>query len=225
MLLALATVQAQSVPTLDAMGEGQVTVPADRATVSVVFHSDNQNVTQAAAEVAEGLNRTIIALKAAGVKDEDMAYGYSSSAMSGQSYTRVCTTVNNNTTCLAEQYNATNLISRELLIRLDPRDQERVDNLLETARSTGASAAISSYSLSDTTEAKAEARKLAIEDARKNAEDMAKAFGSRLGSVLAVSEDAYPQMGLFELLPLEPESSAPGMVTVSSTVYVTYELL
>jgi len=87
---------------------------------------------------------------------------------------------------------------------------------LNAARSAGATAEVSGYSLNDANESVADARKKAVENAKDNAQGMASAAGARLGKVLDISEYAYPNISA---------ADQPGMVDVTSYVVVTYEIL
>ena len=76
-------------PTLTIVGEGTVSVPADMATLSVSVESGNEDMTAAQAAVQEKMGLAIDALKAAGVKDEEILPGQSSGVTSFSSTSRV----------------------------------------------------------------------------------------------------------------------------------------
>jgi uncharacterized protein YggE len=208
-------------PTLSVVGEGMVTVPADTVLIAVSVESSNENATQADAENQEKLDRAKEALIAAGVKPEDILSGKSSGLMSFQSSSRVCRTENNSTICDVDD-TSTSSLSSSLTLQLKTIDEARVNQVLEAARSEGASPAIIGYSLSDTASAVADARKKAVEDARSNAEGMASAAGVRLGKVVDITEYAYPQIMLAQPV---ISSSSPDAVNVASYVVATYEIL
>lgn len=208
-------------PTLSVVGEGTVTVPADTVMILVTVGSHNENSTLAEAENQETLDRTREALMAEGVKPEEIMSGKSSGFTSFQSNSRVCRTVNNSTICDVVSSNATTL-SSSLTLQLKTKDDSKINQVLEAAKSSGASADVMGYSLSDTSSAVADARKKAVEDARSNAEGMAEAAGVHLGDVVDIREYAYP--GIMVVQPFG-SSSRPGMVEVSTYVMVTYEIM
>jgi uncharacterized protein len=224
-LIALAALSASAAeddnPTLSVVGEGMVTVPADTVMISVIVESSNENTTLANAENQERLDRAKEALMAAGVKPEDILSGKSSGLMSFQSSSRVCKTVNNSTICDVESTDTSTLTSA-LTLQLKTTNEERINQVLEAARSTGASSAVIGYSLSDSSPAVADARKKAVEDARSNAEGMAAAAGVRLGKVVDISEYAYPQVMLAQPV---ISSSRLDTVNVATYVVVTYEIM
>jgi uncharacterized protein YggE len=205
-------------PSLPIMGEGTVTVPADTVTISVSVESGIEDVTAAQAEVQEKMSRVIDALKAAGVKDEEILPGQSSGVSSFQSTSKVCTRVNNSTICENNTQNVSSL-ERSTVIRLKSTDESRINQVLDTARSTGAQAYVAGYGLSDASKAASEARQKAVANAKENAAGMAAEEGVRLGKVLDISDYGYP-VALYNYY---GSSSQPGMVDVTSYVIVTYE--
>jgi uncharacterized protein len=205
------------------MGEGTVSVPADTVTISIGVETNDANFTQARAENDQKLNRTLVALKDAGVSSKDVLPGVSSSASSAQSSVRVCNTVNNTTVCQERTSSDSNLIGNSVIIRISASDQSRVDRIIETARKTGATAVVTGYGLNDESSAIAQARKAAVENARSSAVEMASAAGVKLGKVLSISD--YP--GAEESMNdnrMSYASSKQGTVDVSAYVIVTYEI-
>jgi uncharacterized protein len=218
-----ASAASEGKPGITVLGEGTAMVPADTVIISVGVQSSNANATQAAAENAQRLNKTIDALTSVGVKKEEIMPGQSSGIISGQSYSKVCRTVDNNTTCDVMQSNATNLLTNSILISLKTADQSEINSVLETAKSQGASASIEGYSISDKGPAIASARKNAIENAKSNAEDMASAAGVTLGKAIDISDYGYPDVSMNE--PFGSPSIKSGTVSVTAYVVVTYEIL
>ncbi|MCX6672471.1 MAG: SIMPL domain-containing protein [Methanothrix sp.] len=206
-------------PTLIIVGEGTVTVPADTAAVSVFVESGMVNMTAAQASVQEKMGRAIVALKAAGVKDEEILPGRSSGVTSFSSTSRVCKRVNNSTVCENNTEQASSL-ERSAVIRLKSIDESRIKRVLDAATSAGAQAYVEGYGLSDAGKAAAEARQKAVANAKENAARMAAAQGVRLGKVLDISDYGYP-VALNDYI---GSSAQPGMVDVTSYVIVTYEL-
>lgn len=208
-------------PTLIIVGEGEgtVTVPADTATISVFVESGNENLTEARAAVQEKMGLVIDALKAAGVKDEEILPGQSSGVTSFSSTSRVCKKVNNSTVCENNTEQASSL-ERSTIIRLKSIDESRINRVLDAARSAGAQAEVAGYGLSDAGKAATQARQKAVANAKENAAGMAAAEGMRLGAVLEISDYGYPAA----LNNYYGSSTQPGMVDVTSHVIVTFEM-
>ncbi|MHB8117161.1 MAG: SIMPL domain-containing protein [Methanothrix sp.] len=206
-------------PTLTIVGEGTVTVPADTATISVSVESGMENMTAAQASVQEKMGRVIDALKAAGVKDEEILPGQSSGVSSFQSTSKVCKRVNNSTVCENNTAQASSL-ERSTVIRLKSTDESRINRVLDAAISAGAQANVAGYGLSDASKAAAQARQNAVANAKENAAGMAAAEGVRLGKVLDISDYGYP----VALNDYYGSSAQLGTVDVTSYVIVTYEL-
>jgi uncharacterized protein YggE len=205
-------------PTLTIVGEGTVTVPADTATVSIYVESNVNNMTQAQAAVQEKMGRVIDALKAAGVKDEEIMPGKSSNVRSISSDSHVGKPSNNTTVWQNSSYSATSL-GISTIVRLKSTDSSRIKQVLEAARSAGAQADVAGYGLSDAGKAAAEARQKAVANAKENAAGMAAAEGLSLGKVLDISDYGYP----LALNDYYGSSAQLGMVDVTSYVIVTYE--
>jgi len=206
-------------PTLTIVGEGTVSVPADTATVSVSVESGMVNMTAAQASVQEKMVRAIDALKAAGVKDEEILPGQSSGVTSFSSTSKVCKKVNNSTVCENNTEQASS-VERSTIIRLKSIDESRINRVLDAARSAGAEAHVAGYGLSDAGKAATQARQKAVANAKENAAGLAAAEGVRLGKVLDISDYGYP----LDLNDYIGSSTQPGMVDVTSYVIVTYEL-
>jgi hypothetical protein len=205
-------------PTLPIVGEGTVTVPADTATISVSVESGIENMTEAQADVQEKMVRVIDALKAAGVKEEEILPGQSSSVRSMSLDSHVGVPSNNTTIWQNSSYRATSL-EKSAIVRLKSTDESRINQVLDAARSAGAQAYVAGYGLSDASKAAAEARQKAVANAKENAAGMAAAEGVRLGKVVDISDYGYP-VALTDYY----SSLAPlGVVDVTSYVIVTYE--
>lgn len=202
-------------------GEGTATVPADTVIISVGVQSNNTNASQAAAENALLLNKTIDALTAAGVQKDEIMPGQSSGISSSHFESNVCKRVNNTTVC-ENTSKALNLLTSSILVQLKTTDQSKVDSVLAAAKSQGAMASIMGYSITDKSQVVADARKKAIDNARSNAEDMASAAGVKLGKAIDISDYGYPNVSFNEPF---GSTSSRGTVSVTSYVAVTYEIL
>jgi uncharacterized protein len=208
-------------PALTIVGEGVVTVPADAVTIYVSVESSNDNLTKAQAEIQENMNNVVAALKATGIKDEEILPGQSNSLRSVQYSSRLGTPSNNTTVWKNSSYGSTSL-DKSIIVRLKTTDMSKINQMIETAKDAGANAYVAGYNLLDVSKAEAEARQKAVANAKENAEGMATAAGARLGKVLEISEYPYPNLGYGESY---DESGQPGMIDVTSYVVVTYEIV
>jgi uncharacterized protein YggE len=206
-------------PTISTIGEGTVSVPADTATIIVSVSSGSGNTSQDQASVQEMMDKAIRALKAAGIRDDEITLDESASLSSASSRSEICQTVNNKTICNNSSLQATAL-GRSAMVSLKSTEKARIDELVDAAESAGAEAYVAGYSLSNSTTAMSQARAKAVANAHANAEEMAATEGLRLDRVMEISDYSYPEdlySGLFDLSPTE-------MVDVTSYVAVTYEL-
>jgi len=211
----LLTVAAYAVP-ITVYGEGEAAVPADTAIITVSVESSQANGALAQAEVEEMMNEVIAAVKDAGVADEEIVPGQSSGISSFQSESRICRKVNNSTVCENSTQKASTL-QMSTTLRLKGTDQSRIDRVLDAASSAGADAELAGYGLSNSTQAAKEARQNAVVNARENAEEMAAAYGGRLGDLLEVSDYGYP------LAQTDYSQDSPAVV-VAAYVVATYDM-
>ncbi|MGD9566619.1 MAG: SIMPL domain-containing protein [Methanothrix sp.] len=233
---------AGDVPTLTVVGEGRVLVPADVVYVSISATTQDENLTIASSTSAETLNRTIEALIAAGVNIDSVQSGRCRSVSSIRTMSRVC----NNSSCVMVADEAVPLVKEQVTIRFDSKDEDLVNRTFEVARSEGAEAGISGYALEDRSAAFAEAREMAIQDAKDVAEALASAAGMMVGKRVEIIERSGPivrqiplgpdpmefrMMNFFDIFwfkqydPFETTVYAePGMMEVRSRVIVTYEV-
>lgn len=212
-------VTAASAVPITVIGEGRASVPADTAIITVSVQSGHENVTLAEEQATEMLDEVMQAVKAAGVKDDEILPGRSSGVSSFQSESRISHKVNNSTVWENSTQKASSL-ERSTTLRLRGTDSSRIDRVLEAARTAGGEAQLTGYGLSNSTQAAGAARKNAVINARENAEEMARAYGVALGDLLEVSDYGYPAM--------QEDSSAnslqAAMVEVVAYVVATYEM-
>jgi uncharacterized protein YggE len=200
-------------------GEGKATAPADTAIITLSVESSQENRTAAQAEAAERMNEVINAVKGAGVADEEIAPGQSSGVSSFQSESRICRRVNNSTICENTTQTASSL-QWSTTLRLKGTDQSRIDRVIDAARSAGAEAEVAGYGLDNSTKAANQARQNAVVNARENAEEMADAYGGRLGDLIEVSDYGYPVARTED----SENSAQAGMVEVVAYVVAIYDL-
>ncbi|MDF0589927.1 SIMPL domain-containing protein [Candidatus Methanocrinis natronophilus] len=233
---------AEDVMALTVVGDGRVLVPADVVYVSVSSTSTDENLTRASLYSTEVLNRTIEALIYAGLDKFDFQTGRDRSVSSTQTMSRVC----NNSSCVMVAEEAVISVKERVTIRFEAKDEDLINRTLEVAEAEGAEASIIGYALEDRSAAFAEARKMAIQNAKDVAESLASAAGMKLDKRLEIIErsspvvrqiplDPYPMryrmMDFFDLFwdkQYDPFDAAiypePGMMEVRSRVFVTYEV-
>jgi len=200
-------------------GVGTVSVPADATTIIVSASSSTGNMSLDQETVRTTMERAIEALKAAGVKDDEITREDSAALSSASSRSTICHTVNNITICDNSSLQATAL-DQSAMIKLNSTEKARIDELLDAAESAGARAYVAGYGLFNSSAAESQARAKAVANARANAEEIASSEGLRLGQVLDISDYGYPEEvygGLFG-------SASKDLVEVTSYVVVTYEM-
>lgn len=204
------------------VGEGTTTVPADAAMVSVSVESNNENMTDAQAEVQTKIDNLLNVLKKAGVKDADILPGQSSGFNRFQFSSNVRKRVNNTTAVWENNSLKASSLERSTVVRLNTTDESSINQVLNAARSAGADAYVAGYTLSDSSKAMAEARQKAMANARENAAQVASEAGGNLGKVLDISDYGYPDVGM-----TNPGGSYQTsiMIDVTSDVIVTYEFI
>jgi uncharacterized protein YggE len=207
-------------PTLTVEGIGTTTVPADTVSISISVTSSNDNMTAAQFEASSKMSNVIDALKAIGVKDDEIMQGQSTGVTSYQSTSKVCKVVNNTTVCENSTFEASSL-ERSAVVRLKTTDQSRINEVLNAAKLAGAKAYMAGYGLGDASKAVDDARQKAVANAKENAQRMALAAGVRLGKMLSISAYGLPDVKMADSY----STSQTGMVDVTSYVIVTYEIV
>lgn len=205
--------------TLPVEGVGAVSVPAETTTIIVSASSGSGNMSQDQEAVRQTMDRALEALKAAGIKDDEITKEDSAAISSASSRREICQTINNKTVCDNSSAEATAL-ALSAMVKVNSTEKARIDQLLDAAESVGAEAYVAGYGLLNSTAAQSRARDKAVANARVDAEEMAASEGLRLGQVLNISDYEYPEDyygGVFE-------TSGKDMVDVTSYVVVTYEL-
>lgn len=207
-------------PSLTVEGIGIATVHADTVSISISVTSSNNNMTTAQAEASSKMSNVIDALKAIGVRDDEIMQGQSTGVTSYQSTSKVCKVVNNTTVCENSTFEASSL-ERSAVVRLKTTDQSRINEVLNAAKLAGAKAYMAGYGLGDASKAAADAQQKAVANAKENAQRMAFAAGVRLGKVLSISAYGLPDVKMADSY----SASQTGMVDVTSYVIVTYEIV
>ena len=210
---------------ISVQGEGKVAVQPDITIFTAGVVRQAQRVGDAQKENTERSNAIIAFLKKQGVSEKDIkTVGYSISPQYDFGEPRP----------LSRQ--PPTIVGYEVrhTFEMKVRDLGKADTLLGGVVGAGANEVGSiRFSVDDEEKAKAEARKLAIEDAEKKARILAKDLGVRLTRVAGFFESgeggpvpffAAAQKGGFggDITPAAPEV-APGEQEIRSTVTITYE--
>ena len=172
MLAAAASVSAETKITVN--GTGEIKVSADTAVISLGVNARNKDVLEAQKKVNESISAIRKALIGQGVKEENITtefiniyalYDYQNDQESLAAYDA----------------------SSTLAIRVT--DMESVGSLIDAAFAAGANTLNGiSFSASDTEDAKKEALKIAVEDAKNKADVMAEASGLEITGIELISE-------------------------------------
>lgn len=185
-------------------GEGSVKIRPDLAMVSVGAVAQALTAEAAQTQVAERVGRILERAKKLGIAEKDIANaGYS----------------------VQPQYaygpgQAPRLVGFQASqqLALSVRDVQGVGKVLDALVHEGATNASVRFSLGDAKPSQADARRLAVEDARAKAEAMARAAGVKLGKAVSVTESGVgpgpiPYKGA-EFTPL-PAATRPTEIPVS----------
>jgi uncharacterized protein YggE len=173
---AAALAQAAERPgTITVVGEGKVSIRPDMARATIGVEVIRPTVKEASAEASQVMNNVLGALRQLGVEERDIqTSGFS--VWQERPY-------NPDGTQGAPVYHVTNQLNVTI------RNLENLGAVLDAAMNAGANNIYGvTFSLSDTAQAEAEARRKAVENARAKAEDLARLTNLQLGEVLSVSE-------------------------------------
>ncbi|HYI25139.1 MAG TPA: SIMPL domain-containing protein [Thermomicrobiales bacterium] len=212
--------------TINVNGRGTVTIAPDTAQVELGVMANSESLEEAQLTVSDGLAAVTDALLDAGVLQEDI---------STSSY---------NVYPVAEYDRDGNYIgvSRYEVssgLNVVVRDIESVGTILDTAVDAGANNVWGiSFYVEDPSEAAAQARTLAVDDARAKADQLATASGSVITRVLSITETSSPSSAPVEyydragsggLGEAEADMAAsvpvsPGQAEIVVTVQVIYEI-
>jgi uncharacterized protein len=219
------------VATVSVSGHGQVNVSPDTASVSIGIDVIQPTLAEAQEQATAQATAVIEALKAAGIADEDIQTEYFSVNIL-RDYDAAAAV---GATPEAENADPTQITGFEILNQLlvTVRDTDMLGALLDEAVNAGANSINGvTFSVDDQTAAASEARRLAVEDARTKAEELAAAAGLTLGSVVSIAEGAVSPMpppmpaaadaGMAEAQAAVPVQ--PGSSTVAVDVSMTFEL-
>ena len=215
-LLALVAAPALAASTVEATGEGEVSLPADLAVLSLGVTTDGPTAKTALDANARTMTAVVAALAAAGFKAPDVA----TRAVSitplfehrPQAEPRITGYRANNT------------------VQVTSRDPAAIGRALDAGVQAGANVAGGiAFRLADSRAAETQALRLAVQDAQARAAAMADALGKKLGRVLAVTaQDVDRPMPRFETMARAAASTLtpiePGLITVRARALLKAEL-
>jgi uncharacterized protein YggE len=211
---------ATGVPIVSVSGHGQVNVPPDTASVSIGIDVIQPTLAEAQEQATAQATTLIEALKAAGIADEDIQTAYFSVNILRD---------------YSENADPTQITGFEIMnqLQLTVRDTDMLGDLLDEAVNAGANSINGvTFYVDDQTAAASQARKLAVEDARTKAEELAAAAGLTLGPVVSIAEGTVSPMpppmyggaggGMAKAEAAVPVQ--PGSSTIAVDVAMTFEL-
>jgi uncharacterized protein len=175
----------------------------------------------AKAAVDNNSRRILAALKAASIDDKDIQTAYLD--MQPTSYYEKHVRINN--------FTATQSLSVTI------RDLSRLDNVMDAVMSAGANRIDGiEYQSSELRKYRDQARDEATKAAKEKAVALAQALGNQVGKTYSIEEvqqwEGYSMIGgpaanvaLDRTVPRPPPSTAPGQLTVTASVIVSFDLL
>lgn len=202
-------------------GSATVDVTPDRAVVSFAVVTEASDAGDAAAANAEAMTRVLAAVRASGVAGLEVeTFGYNLTPRYST------TTEGGNRTQRIDGYRASNNV------RATMSDVNAVGRIIDAAIGAGANRVASlSFEASDTREARLEALRIAVGNAREQAEAIAMALGRRLGPAIEVNggaESPRPPMPYGrDMVMMEAATTTPieaGDQTVYANVNITFAL-
>lgn len=201
---------------LTVQGDGKVTASPDMATIVLGVETQNASAAGAVRENAGLMNKTINALRAAGIAENNIQTSSFSLTTMPQDQPK---------TVFEKQKAPVFLAANQVTVKLN--NTTEVGRVLDAAVSAGSNSIQQvSFDLRDPRPQNDRAMTLAIEDARRQAEVAAKAAGVKLGRVLEITE-GYGYVAPTARNALFADISTPiqpGQLEVSASVTVIYEI-
>ena len=205
--------------TINVNGTGKVYVTPDMAYVYVGVHTQADDVVKALQSNNTQSNKVISALKTLGIADKDIQT--SSLNINPQ-----------------QQYGPNGEITGTIymvdnMVYITVRDLKKLNDVLGKVVAAGANSISGiSFDVSDKEKATTEARKLAVEDARKQAEDLAKLAGVELGNIINLNVyGGYQAMPAYEgkgggggMVNVGPVPISAGQMVIQMDANIVYEL-
>lgn len=165
-----------SIATVSVSGVGAVSIAPDTASVQLGVTVTEPTLAEAQASASTQMQAVITALQTAGIADEDI--------QTSSYYVSVIQSYDSNG-------NPTEVTSFQVQNQVNVviRDIAQVGDLLDTAVAAGANTIYGvNFYVEDSTAAATQARKLAVQDAQRRAQELAEAAGMTLGPVVSITE-------------------------------------
>jgi len=221
--LALDALQAQQLfpPKLvKTTGTAEVKVTPDRAVIQVGVERQSATAKGAKAAADSTSRKLLAALKAQGADDKDIQTAYLD--LQPTSYYQKQVRINN--------FTATQSLSVTI------RDLSKLDSVMDAVMSAGANRIDGiEYQSSELRKYRDQARAEAVKAAKEKAVALAQALGDQIGKTYSIEEvqqsNGYQTFGLAANavisagVPPPPPSTAPGQLTVSASVMVSFDLI
>ncbi len=205
-------------PTVTVTGHGAVLVAPDAASVTAGVTITEDTLSGAQQTANETMSAILAALQAQGIASDDI--------QTASYYVQVLQSYDENGMPSGiNQFQVSNQVNITI------RDIEAVGSTLDAVVEAGANTIYGvNFIVTDSGEAAAEARVLAVQDARNRAEQFAQAAGLTVGDLVSISETYGPNpipvgrggagAAMESAVPIEA-----GSTTVSVDIQVTYELI
>lgn len=167
----------QNPATVSVNGHGSVSLPPDTASIVLGVDVTKPTLSEAQAAAADQMTAILTALKKAGVKDKDIqTVNYSVYVLRNYD--------NSGAAGAITGFQVTNQVN------VIVRDVKKVGDLLDAVVGAGANNIYGiSFYVDDTTGPASQARKLAVQDATRKAQELADAAGMTLGRVVSINEN------------------------------------
>lgn len=200
-------------------GQGVVTVAPDTASVIVGVNIIDTTLSSAQEKATVQMTAVIDALKAAGIDEKDIqTVNYSVNIL--QNYDQ------NGNPSTIEGFQVSNQVS------VTVRDLAQLGTILDTVVAQGANAIYGiNFFVDDPSAAASQARELAVQDAKRKADELAAAAGMQVGRILSISESYSPSPMPVAYGRAEAADTAvavpiqAGSTAIQVDVQITYELV
>lgn len=198
--------------TFDVVGEGKVTATPDSSNVSAGVSATGATVPQVQNQINSIINKISSSVKNLGIDSKDIK------------------TANYN---INPTYNESQKItgySANTTLTIKVRNVKKIGQVIDTATSAGATNVTNlGFEVADKTVFENQARKLAVEDAKKKAQSAADIAGFRLGRIINYSENfgGIPQpvaLSAESKTGQTPTNLEPGQEEIQITVTLSYEI-
>lgn len=218
LLLALPAAADDAPRTISVSGEGVVMRTPDRAAITLGVQESRETAVDAMNAASRGAEGVIAALRHIGIPERDIA---TVDISLGPVY-RSRRESDGTTLPEVSGYRASNTL------RVTVRDLDKLGQAIGAATSAGGNTVSSiSFETSSRDEAMDEARRLAVEDARRRAGTLADAAGAKLGPILSMSEMSSgpsPRYRMEAAMAADAAPVAAGSRAIAASVQTTWAL-